>query len=62
MFSHVLGLSFPFALTTLPYGVCSVSILNFDSRQGEMVIPRLELFNDMAHIVTFKREKLNFDK
>ncbi len=62
MFSHVLNLPFPFALTTLPYGVCSVSVLDFSAQNGELVVPRLELFNDMGHISTIKQEKLHFDK
>ena len=62
MFSHVLSLSFPFVLTTMPYGVCSVSIIDFAGNRGELVIPRLELFNDMGHIESYKAEKLHFEK
>ena len=50
MFSHVFGLPFPFVLSALPYDVCSVSIVVFDSNVGEKIIPRLELFNDLGHI------------
>ena len=62
MFSHVLNLPFPFVLTSMPYGVCSVSVLNFEQSVGKKVIPRLELFNDMRHISTVRAEKLHFDK
>lgn len=62
MFSHVLSLPFPFVLTSLPYGVCSVSIIEFGEDTGRMVVPRLELFNDMGHIESFKAEKLHFEK
>ena len=62
MFAHVLHLPFPFVLTTLPYGVCSVSVLLFESKAGGMVIPRLELFNDMAHLGEVRAEKLRFEK
>jgi probable phosphoglycerate mutase len=62
LFSHILSLPFPFVLTTMPYGVCSVSIIRFEARQGEMVLPRLELFDDMGHIESFKEEKLHFEK
>ncbi len=62
LFSHVLSLPFPFVLTTLPYGVCSVSVIEFGCEQGKPVIPRLELFNDMGHIESFKQEKLHFEK
>ena len=62
MFSHLLNLPMPFVLTSLPYGVCSVSIIEFAGQTGETVIPRLELFNDMRHIGDFKPEMLHFDK
>ena len=62
MFSHILSLPFPYVLVNMPYGVCSISILNFDSEPGKMCIPRLELFNDMGHIESFKAEKLHFEK
>ncbi|WP_044913910.1 histidine phosphatase family protein [Butyrivibrio sp. WCE2006] len=62
MFSHILSLPFPFVLTTMPYGVCSVSIVEFSAERGKPVIPRLELFNDMGHIESFKEEKLHFEK
>ncbi|WP_026492771.1 histidine phosphatase family protein [Butyrivibrio sp. XPD2002] len=62
MFSHVLSLPFPFALTSMPYGVCSISIIDFTAQNGEMIIPRLELFNDMDHIESYKRETLHFEK
>lgn len=62
MFSHLLNLPLPVAFTTLPYGVCSVSIINFEGEEGKTTIPRLELFNDMNHIDSFKLEKLHFEK
>ncbi len=62
MFAHVLGLSFPFVLTTMPYGVCSVSVIDFAPQHGRLVIPRLELFNDMTHLGEVREERLHFDK
>lgn len=62
MFSHLLSLPFPFVLTTMPYGVCSVSIIELGSDPGRMTTPRLELFNDMGHIDSFKVERLHFEK
>ena len=62
MFSHLLNISFPYALTTLPYGVCSVSIIEFDAKIDGIVIPRLELFNDMGQLDNVKQEPLRFDK
>ena len=60
--SHVFSLPFPFVLASLPYGVCSVTVIDFPSREGEQVIPRFELFNDMGHIDNLKKEKLHFEK
>ena len=62
MFSHVLNLPFPFVLSSMPYGVCSVSVIEFALHPGELVVPRLELFNDMGHIESFRAEKLTFEK
>ncbi len=62
MFSHVLNLPFPFVLTSMTYGVCSVSVIEFKPETGNMVIPRLKLFNDMSHIDKEKLEKLRFEK
>ncbi len=62
MFSHVLNLPFPFVLTSMTYGVCSVSIIEFAPENGDIVIPRLKLFNDMLHIDREKLEKLRFEK
>lgn len=59
MFSRMFGLPFPFVLTSLPYGVCSVSVIAFDALEGEYAIPRFELFNDMRHIDSFKSETLH---
>lgn len=60
--SHIFSLPFPFVLAALPYGVCSVTIIDFPSREGEKVVPRFELFNDMGHIDDLKKEKLHFEK
>lgn len=62
LFSHVMSLPFPFVLTSLSYGVCSVSILTFDGDPGAMAVPRFELFNDMGHLDKVRLEKLHFDK
>ncbi|MCR5419026.1 MAG: histidine phosphatase family protein [Lachnospiraceae bacterium] len=50
MLAELFSLPFPFVLTSLPYGLCSVSIVSFYAKSGEMVIPCMELFNDMGHI------------
>lgn len=48
--SHLLALPFPYVCTVMPYDFTSIIILNFPVRKGEYVHPRIELFNDAAHI------------
>lgn len=48
--SHLLALPFPYVCTVLPYDFTSIIILEFPVRKGEYVHPRIELFNDCAHI------------
>ena len=48
--AHLLTLPFPYVATVMPYDFTSVIILNFPDRPGQYVFPRLELFNDIAHI------------
>ena len=48
--AHLLGLPFPYVASVMPYGFTSVIILDFPARQGAWVFPRIELFNDCAHI------------
>ena len=48
--AHLLALPFPYVCTVMPYEYTSVSILEFPVRKGEYVHPRIELFNDAAHI------------
>ena len=62
LFSHLLGLPFPFVLTSLPYGVCSVSIFDLTPQSKDIVVPRLELFNEMGHLGDVRQEKLRFEK
>lgn len=49
--AHLLALPFPYVCTVLPYEFTSVIILEFPVRKGEYVHPRIELFNDAAHIL-----------
>ena len=62
MISHIFSLPFPFVLSAMPYGVCSVTVIAFDSEEGKSVVPRFELFNDIGHIEHIKAEKLKFEK
>ena len=48
--SHILSLPFPYVLCVFPYTYTSVIAVNFPSKAGEFVHPRVELFNDAAHI------------
>ena len=50
--SRLLSLPFPYVATVLPYDYTSITILEFPVRQGQHVHPRLELFNDMAHVAS----------
>lgn len=62
MFSHVLSLPLPYVLAAMPYGVCSVSVVEFCPAAGKTVVPRIELFNDMRHLDSVRPETLRFDK
>ena len=48
--ASLLALPFPYVCTVLPYDYTSIIILEFPVRKGEYVHPRVELFNDIAHI------------
>ena len=62
MYSHILNLPLPYVLTALTYGVCSVSIISFEESHNGMIIPRIELFNDMTHLGDVAKESFHFDK
>ena len=48
--ARALSLPFPYVASVMPYDFTSVIILNFPVCEGACVHPRLELFNDCAHI------------
>lgn len=48
--AHLLALPFPYVASVLPYDFTSIIILDFPVSEGAYVFPRLELFNDCAHI------------
>ena len=48
--SHILSLPFPYVLCVFPYTYTSVISVDFPSEPGAYVHPRVELFNDAAHI------------
>lgn len=48
--SHLLALPFPYVCSVLPYDFTSIIILNFAVKPDAHVFPRVELFNDCAHI------------
>ena len=48
--AHLLALPFPYVASVMPYDYTSIIILQFPNATGEWVHPRLELFNDCAHI------------
>ena len=48
--AHLLNLPFPYVASVLPYDFTSIIILRFPDNEGAYVFPRVELFNDCAHI------------
>lgn len=60
--SHVLNLPLPFVLTSMPFGVCSVTVIEFVPQEDRVIVPRLELFNDMDHLESVRTERLKFEK
>ncbi len=48
--SQILSLPFPYVLCVFPYTYTSVIAVDFPSEPGSYVHPRVELFNDAAHI------------
>jgi len=48
--SHLLALPFPYVCSVLPYDFTSIIVLSFAVAPDTYVFPRLELFNDCAHI------------
>ena len=48
--AHLLNLPFPYVASVMPYDFTSIIILDFPVVDGAYVFPRLELFNDCAHI------------
>ncbi|MBQ6374118.1 MAG: histidine phosphatase family protein [Clostridia bacterium] len=50
MLAHLLGLPFPYVASVMPYDFTSIIILDLPVNEGSYVFPRIELFNDCAHI------------
>lgn len=48
--AHLLNLPFPYVCSVMPYDFTSIIILDFPVEDGAPVFPRIELFNDAAHI------------
>lgn len=48
--AHILSLPFPYVCVMMPYDFTSIIILEFPNRAGQYIHPRIELFNDTAHI------------
>lgn len=57
--SHALGLPFPYVASAMPLEFTSVTVLRFPVSEGAWVHPRLELFNDCAHLRTGPRDPLS---
>jgi len=56
--ASLLGLPFPFVCSVMPFYYTSVTILQFPVQSGLYVHPRIELFNDAAHVGSAEREIL----
>ena len=61
MYTHILNLPFTYVLTSMTYGVCSVSVIDFECEDSDVIIPRIELFNDMRHLGNVKKESFHFE-
>lgn len=48
--AHLLDLPFPYVASVMPYDFTSIIILDFPVNEGAYIFPRIELFNDCAHI------------
>ena len=48
--AHLLNLPFPYVASVMPYDFTSIIILDFPVKEGAYIFPRLDLFNDCAHI------------
>ncbi len=48
--AHLLNLPFPYVASVMQYDFTSIITLAFPLKEGAYVFPRLELFNDCAHI------------
>ena len=60
--AHLFNLPLPFVLTSMPFGVCSITSIDLSIANGDVILPRFELFNDMEHLGQVKKESLNFGK
>ncbi|MBR6303181.1 MAG: histidine phosphatase family protein [Lachnospiraceae bacterium] len=49
--SHILSLPLPYFASVFPYDFTSVIIIELPVNKGSFVRPRMELFNDAAHII-----------
>ena len=50
LMAHLLALPYPYVASVLPYDFASITTISFPVTEGEWVFPRVELFNDCAHI------------
>ena len=62
MLSHVLNLPFPFVLSTMPLGLCSVSVIEFWPEKGKKAVPILDLFNHTGHVAGILGDPYDFEK
>ncbi len=60
--SHILNINFIYMISAMTYGLCSVSVIGFPSSDVNFfTVPRINLFNDMAHVPSAQKAKVRFD-
>ena len=56
--AHIFHMPFPFVIQVLHADFTSITVLNFPDTPGKLVMPVLELANDIAHIQDLQGEKI----
>lgn len=60
--AHLFNLPLTFVLTSLPFGVCSITAIDLSVVNEDLILPRFESFNDMSHLGQIRKEGLKFGK
>ena len=60
--SHILNIPYVYIMAAMPYQFTSVTSVVFPEPAGELVFPRLNLFNDVHHLALDAEKKPTFDR